>query len=140
MHVGKEIEKVESIVKMSKEGVDKSEIITLHYKNDITVNLIHSVYSRGERRGVFYGDKGYLVIENINNPNAIRVYDTNDNLIKDIEVPSQITGYEYEVLECIKCINEGRIEPYSMPLSETIEVMEMMDQLRKTWKMKYPFE
>ena len=68
--------------------------------------LWHSVYSRGDRRGTFYGDKGYLVVENINNPNAIRVYDTNDKLIKDIEVPSQITGYEYEVLECIKCINE----------------------------------
>lgn len=137
MHIGKDIEKIDSIVNKIDTGVDGSEVIIIHYKNGIHVNLIHSVFSRSDRRGVFYGDKGYLVVENINNPNAIRVFDTNDNLLKDIKTPNQITGYEYEVSECIK---EGKLEPDSMPKDETIYVMELMDKLREKWQIKYPFE
>ena len=140
MHVGHDIERIESTVDKIETGVDGSEIMTIHYKNGMLVNLIHSVFTRSDRRAVFYGDKGYLVVENINNPNAIRAFDTNDNLIKEIEIPNQITGYEYEVSECIKCIKEGKLEPYSMPKSETIFVMEIMDKLRNSWQIKYPFE
>ena len=40
-------------------------------------------------------------MENINNPQSISVYDTEDRLVRRMDVPKQISGYEYEVLECI---------------------------------------
>lgn len=140
MHFGKDIEKVESAVKMTDTGVDGMESITIFYKDGRIANLVHSIYSRSDRKGIIYGDKGYIVIENINNPNAIRVFDCNDNLIKEVEVPKQISGYEYEVLECKKCLEEGRIESYSMPLQESIDMLEIEDSIRESWNLKYPFE
>lgn len=97
-------------------------------------------FSRGDRKGIFYGDKGYIIVENINNPNKISVYDLNDELIKNIAIPEQISGYEYEIIECIDCLKKGLIESLSMPLNETIYLMEIYDQIRNIWGLKYPTE
>lgn len=140
MHFGKDIERIETSVKFTDTGVDGMESITLFYKDNKMANLVHGLYSRSDRKGIIYGDKGYIVVENINNPNAIRVYDTDDRLIKEVEIPKQITGYEYELLECKKCLEEGRIESYSMPLDESIKMLEIEDSLREKWGLKYPFE
>ena len=139
-HFGSDIERIETSVKFADTKVDGMETITLFYKDNKMVNLTHSLYSRGDRKGIIYGELGYIIIENINNPNAIKVYDSDDRLIKEVEIPKQISGYEYELLECKKCIEEGRIESYSMPLSESIKLLEVCDQIRNIWGLKYPFE
>lgn len=140
MHFGDEIEKIESTCKYTDTGVDGMETITMFYNDNRMSSLVHGIYSRSDRKGIIYGDKGYIVVENINNPNAIRIYDTEDKLIKEIEVPKQITGYEYEVLECKKCLEEGRIESVSMPLDESIKLLEIVDKLKTQWGLRYPFE
>ena len=84
-------------------------------------------------------DPGY-VVENINNPQSVQVFDCNDNLVARYAVPEQVNGYEYEFSEAVRCIREGKLEPDSMPHADTIQVMEMMDSLRKEWGIVYPQE
>ena len=52
----------------------------------------------------------------------------------------QISGYEYQVRACMKALKDGAIECPEMPHSETIRIMEIMDSLRETWGVRYPFE
>jgi len=140
MHFGKEIERIDSSVQMTETGVDAMETITMYFKGGRMAVLTHSIYSRSDRKGIFHGDKGYIVVENLNNPQLISVYDLNDNLIKQIEVPKQISGYEYEFAEAAECIRNGKIESDKMPLSESIDMMELMDTLRHRWGVVYPQE
>lgn len=140
MHFGNEIVKIESSVMKTQTGVDGMETITLSYQDGRMASLTAGIYGRSDRRGIVYGEKGYLVVENINNPQAVRIYDANDKLVKEYEVPEQISGYEYEIRECIEQIQKGATESLSMPLQTSIEVMEMMDGLRKQWGIRYPGE
>ena len=140
MIFGDNFEKIDTSVTFTDTGVDESEVFNVIYPDKRMAILTHSMLSRGDRKGIIYGEKGYIVIENINNPNSIKIFDTDDNLVKDIPIQKQITGYEYEVIEAMKCLKEGRIESYSMPLSETIKIMEIMDSIRESWNFKYPFE
>ena len=140
MHFGEDIARVESSVQMTDTGVDGMESITLHYKDGRMAVLTHGIYGRSDRKGIFYGNKGYMVVENINNPQSISVYDQGDNLVKFIAVPEQITGYEYQFTEAARCITEGKIESESMPLVDSIKVMEVMDGLRAQWGLVYPQE
>ena len=71
---------------------------------------------------------------------GVSLYDTEDRLLKQMDVPEQISGYEYEVRECIEAIRAGVMESSSMPLSDSVRVMEIMDRLRKQWGMVYPRE
>ncbi len=134
MYFGTEIERIESSVQMTETGVDGMESITLFYKDGRMAVLTHGIYGRSDRKGIFYGDKGYIIVENINNPQVIRVYDINDSMVQEIEVPQQISGYEYQFEECIALLEEGAKESVSMPIDETVTVMEVMDAVRRAWK------
>lgn len=140
MFFGNQIAKIDSSAKLSKKGVDENESITVYFKDGRVAYLTSAMNARSDRKGIIWGEKGYIVIENINNPNAINVYNDEDKLIKNVKLPEQITGYEYQVIEAMKMIKEGKLESESMPLSETVFVMETTDKLRKSWGMVYPQE
>ena len=140
MHFGNEIQRVESSVWMTPSGVDGMESITLFFRDGRMAVLNHSMYARSDRKGIFHGDKGYVVVENINNPNAINVYNDNDELLASYDVPEQINGYEYEFMEAVRCIEAGKTESESMPAEESIRVMALMDTLRRQWGLVYPME
>lgn len=140
MHFGSDIAGIETTAQLTDTGVDAMENITLHYGDGRMAVLTHSVCARSDRCGVFYGDKGYVVVKTINNPKTISVYDTADRLLAHYDVPEQITGYEYEFLEARRCIRAGKTESDSTPLSHTIHIMELMDTLRARWGLVYPQE
>ena len=102
--------------------------------------LNSSIVSLSDRKGVIYGTKGFAVIDNINNFEAIRVYDDSYKQIAAYMRPKQISGYEYEVEACLKALDNKELECVQMPHSETIRIMRIMDELRKQWGIRYPFE
>ena len=140
MHFGKDFERIDSSVRFTDTGVDAQETITLHYPDGRMAVITAGVLARGDRKGIFYGDKGYIIVENINNPQSISAYDLTDTLIRRIDVPAQISGYEYEIREAMARIHSGHTEAASMPLDETVYVMELMDSIRKDWGLVYPME
>ena len=140
MHFGDDIVRTDSSVCFTETGVDGQESITLHYRDGRMAFLTAGILSRSDRKGIFYGEKGYAVVENINNPQSISVYNTSDQLVEKITVPEQITGYEYQIREAMARIRSGEIQAASMPLSESIAVMERMDALRRDWGLVYPME
>ena len=140
MHFGDDILRTDSSVRFTESGVDAMETITLHYADGKMAVITAGVLARGDRKGIFYGETGYIIVENINNPQSISVFDLTDKLVKRIEVPKQISGYEYEIREAMAQIRAGKIESTSMPLDTTIAVMERMDALRKDWGLIYPME
>jgi predicted dehydrogenase len=51
-----------------------------------------------------------------------------------IEFPlDDYVGYEYEAMEVMNCIREGKIESEIMPLDETLAIMKTMDSMRAEW-------
>lgn len=140
MHFGTDIARIESSVQYTDTGVDGQETITLFYRDGRMAVLTHGIYTRSDRKGIFYGENGYIVVENINNPQSILVYDTEDKLMKKIDVPKQISGYEYQIIECMEAIKNNKIESASMPLADSVYVMEIMDDIRKQWGLVYPQE
>ena len=140
MHFGANIERIESAVKLSARGVDEMETITLFYPDGRMAVLTHDIYARSDRKGIISGDLGYLVVENINNPQSITVFDTDDRQLAFYPVPQQISGYEYEFLETQASLADGLLENPSMPHAVTIQIMEQMDALRRDWGMVYPQE
>ena len=58
-----------------------------------------------------------------------------------IEKPAtQITGYEYQVLACKDALKQGLLESPYMPHQETLDIMKVMDSLRRKWGVKYPMD
>lgn len=121
-------------------GVDMNDTYTLTFADGKIAVLYASVEALLDGDGVIYGTKGYIRVRNINNPEAVFVYDRDRELIKNIEAPKKLTGYEYEVEEAVDALESGLTECASMPLAETLHIMELMDEIRGQLGIRYPSE
>lgn len=140
MCFGTAIKEVRSACVLGPTGMDMQETITLIYEDGRVANLQSSALCADERFGIINGTKGYIIVENVNNPQKATIYSEYHEPIQVLEAPPQQTGFEYEVEACAAALREGRIESPDMPHAETIAVMEMMDNLRKEWGVHFPMD
>ncbi len=121
-------------------GVDGQNSLTLTYPGGEMAILSSSLTAKTDRQGIVSGEKGFLIVENINNPESITLFDADYRQVARHNAPPQITGFEYQVQAAIDAIRAGRIETPFMPHAETLRVMRQMDGLRAGWGLRYPFE
>jgi len=121
-------------------GMDITNAISFVFEDGLLANIQSSASCVGHNEGVIAGTEGSLVVDNINNPQTLRVYGPDRTFIEEIHVPKQITGYEYQFLACQRAIDEGLTETPYMPLDETLNVMNIMDGLRRQWGVRYPMD
>lgn len=137
---GDEVTDITSSVIKTDQGVDAQNSMTLCYPGGKMAILNSSMRVLSDRQGIIYGTRGFLVVENINNFESIKVYDTNRSAVETHIQPKQISGYEYEIEACRTAIQNGWTECPQMPHKTTLSVMKVMDELRRQWGIRYPFE
>lgn len=140
MTFGNDLEKITSTCMKNEAGVDMQNSITFTYRDGRMAVMQTTAFCASDRQGIISGDKGYLVIDNINNPQQAVVYNTDHQETGRYTCPPQITGFEYQVLEAAEAIRHGAIEPASMPHAETLRVMRMLDSLRQEWGIRFPMD
>ncbi len=122
-------------------GVDAQSVIQFSFKGAKSANVFFSMMYTGDNSAKIYGDRGYVEIDNINNPEAFRIYNGDKKLIVETKLPErQISGYEFEFIEARNAIIMGKFECPQMPHAETLRIMKFMDTLRGNWQVKFPME
>ena len=131
---------MESQCVKSQSGMDLTNAITLVLADGMLCNLQSSAACVGDNIGVIAGTEGNLIIDNINNPQKITVNGPDRTYVETINVPQQITGYEYQFQACRQALIDGLLEPREMPHEETLYIMQLMDTLRQKWGVRYPMD
>jgi predicted dehydrogenase len=134
------IDRIHTAMVPYESGVDAQSSTTILYADGTMGTADSSMVSVSDRGGYVWGTKGYLVCENINDISSIDIYDDEHHLTKHVNVPEQLTGYEYEVASAANAILDGRGECSEMPHADTLRIMKLMDRIRGHWGLKYPFE
>jgi len=138
MFFGGDIAEMKSLCWKNKQGMDINNAISLLYKDGRMANIQSTACCVNDRQGVISGELGYIIVDNINNPQVATVYNADHEIVAVHKTPKQITGYEYQVTASVEAMKNGWLESPYMPHEETIKVMEMMDELRKEWGVVYP--
>jgi predicted dehydrogenase len=121
-------------------GVDAQETIMLSYRDGRMATLYVTMLAQTDRRGIISGTNGYIEVDNINNFEAMRVYNLERRIVAEYAAPTQVTGYEYEVQSAMRAIREGQIECPEMTHAQTLFMMQLMDNIRAAWNYKFPYE
>lgn len=141
MYFGSDIARTSSSCLQTDLGMDIYNEETLYYRDGRVACLQSSALSRDNRQGVITGTDGYMVVDNVNSPTGIHIFDLDYNLKQEYFSPAgQITGYEYEVLASRDAIAQGLLESPFIPHQETLEVMKMMDAFRAEWGVRFPMD
>lgn len=136
MFFGDDIKSISSHCIKYPTGVDIQESITIEYNDGRIAVLWSSQLAKSDRQGIISGTDGFVIVENVNNPQSYAIYNQDYQLVKKVDCPPQITGYEYQVDCCIRAINQDKIEPDEMPHADTLRIMRQMDALRQEWGVK----
>lgn len=57
-----------------------------------------------------------------------------------VTIPHMENGFEHEILEVMDRVAEGRTESETMPLSDSLELAGLCDEIRRQVGVRYPFE
>ena len=121
-------------------GMDMHESISMTYSNGRMANLQAGALCLNDRQGIISGTEGYIRVDNINCPERVEVWRNYELVATYLKPEDMVTGYEYQVLECKRCLEQGLLESPMMPHAETLAIMHQMDELRKEWGVRYPMD
>ncbi len=119
-------------------GVDEIVSITASYPGGGLAQLSSAIVANLDYSAMIYGTAGSI---------EIPVYFAADRAIlraggeEETEaVPHRANGFEYEIQEVVDCVRGGRSESERMPLSLTLEMAGLCDEIRGKLGVVYPFE
>lgn len=118
-------------------GVDAQNTLTLSYANGAQAQLISYLASHGPRTATVSGTEGFLeTIGSVNNPKGLKISVGWDNeRVEMFEHPG--SGYTYQLREVTRCIQAGLTESATMPLDDSLAIMELFDDARRQIGVSY---
>ena len=143
MIMGTDVKRIVASMIPTATGVDGQNNIMLEYAGGKMASLFATMYTVTDRGGFVYGREGFIQAHDVFNPEKITVCGVTGykHYVKqEIAVPAQITGFEYEMLACLRAIAAGRTECPEMPHAETLAIMRQADEIRRQFGIVYPFE
>lgn len=138
MYFGEDYESISGQCVRNEAGMDLQNTVSIRYRDGRIANLQSTALAANDLQGVISCEKGFLVVDNINNPQTVTVYNADHEVIQRHNADGKITGYEYQVFACEEALSKGWTESPYMPHEETVKVMKMMDSLRAQWGVVYP--
>ena len=134
------IQEINAIALKDPQGIDLKNSISITYESGIMATLTSDMTAFTDRRGVISGKKGDLVVDPINNCQTITHFNPSHQRINTYYAPSQITGYEYELLACKKAIENNWIQCPEALHKDTLQVLQTLDKVRSILHITFPCE
>ena len=118
--------------------VDESDIINLKYENGALASLTCSISADTDNTAVIYGEKGKIVIPKFWSAKESYLY-IGDKVEAYVDSYEE-AGYKYEIEEANSCIKNKALESNIASHNITLELVKIMDEIRKQIGLVYPFE
>ncbi|MBO4634124.1 MAG: Gfo/Idh/MocA family oxidoreductase [Bacteroidales bacterium] len=134
MYCPSPIERINTSCIKAPSGVDASEVVTLILADGTLASVQASAWCQADNQAVISGTTGYLVFDDLINPRRLQICRKRHVVEREIPVPPQITGFEYQLRACRDAILSGQLEPPQLPHAESLYLMHLMDRLRAEWQ------
>ncbi|MGI6020316.1 MAG: Gfo/Idh/MocA family protein [Lachnospiraceae bacterium] len=115
-------------------GVDYFDSIVMTYPGGKTAHCSTGLGSEKMVSVFLLGSKGRVTIskEFFFQAQSVELLDFDSNVIDSFSEPFMKNGYEYEAIEAMKCLREGKIESDLIKLDDTVAVMEILDKIAES--------
>jgi len=136
-------ENIVALAEMGRTDVDENLGMILRYPNGEIAILSSNTRANTLNEAIIYGTKGRITIPMFwCAESAILSHNTERDVTKveQFSSPHKINGYEGEIEEVHRCLDQGLLESPTLPWSESLQIIEIMDEVRNQIGLRYPFE
>ncbi len=117
-------------------GSDEQGVAILKYDRGEIADLSFALRTEAVDEAYIFGTEGYIKVHELFAvPKKVSLY-VNNVEVEMIEGSSE-NALNYEAEEVMRCLKLGLKESPFMPLDESIQIMEIMDTIRKPWGLVY---
>lgn len=121
-------------------GVDDQEAVVLSFERGALATIAASLRAAMPPWFAVHGEEGSLEV-------APPLFAPTRATLRrrgcpDEALEGELLGYglAHEAAEVVCCLREGRTESEEMPLDETVAILSVLDELRRRFGVRYPFE
>jgi predicted dehydrogenase len=138
-------EQILAASRMHTTGADLQTSAIFKYKNGLA-NIMTGFVSQSDMMAKIYGTEGRIYIHPVWHESEGYTLikgnkgDVNGYEEKVYTLPKLGKGYTYEIEECKKCIAQNKIESDLWSHQNSLDLMEITDEIRSQIGLKYPFE
>ena len=126
---------------LTSDKVDETTSIIFEYEDGAQATLTTCMSAAGPVTAVVTGTFGRIEIDkSFYNQTSFKVYNQGGEVIQSYHHKIDGIGRQYQGLHLEKCVAAGLIESPIMSVTESVEIMKVMDVLRAQIGVKYPTE
>ena len=129
--------KVTSLAHLGQTNVDEQASILLGYDSGQIANLFCAISTETSKEARITGTDGSIHIPHFWEATSATLEVSGKDPVH-MEIPFEENGFEYQTIEVIKCLQEGKLESDVMPLDESLSIIKTMDTIREQWGLEYP--
>ncbi|NOR76514.1 MAG: gfo/Idh/MocA family oxidoreductase [Draconibacterium sp.] len=118
-------------------GSDEQGVAILKYDKGEIADLSFALRTAAVNEAYILGTNGYIKVHDVFAVPTKASLFINKKEVDTIEEPIKGNALNYEAEEVMRCMKEGLTESPLMPLDESVEIMEIMDSIRKPWGLVY---
>lgn len=119
-------------------NIDESVGAIFEYSGGREALLHSSIRTAGPVKAFILGDAGRIEMEkSFYEHSTFTAFDLEDNVLFEYEGNIEGRGMQYQALEVERCVTAGLNESPTMSLDETVQIMEVMDQIRSLTGIEY---
>ena len=117
---------------------DEQGVALLKYGNGEIADLSFALRTAAVNEAYIFGTEGYIKIEDVFAVPTKASLFVNKVEVEVLEEPIIGNALNYEAEEVMRCLKLGLKESPFMPMDESVQIMEIMDNIRKPWGLVYP--
>jgi predicted dehydrogenase len=122
-------------------GVDRQTAILFEYPDGQQALLHCALDTAGPNAASVIGTAGWVEIDRVfYTPTSFTVFNSNGNVVERFEQVVKNRGMQYQAWEAERLVATGQLSGEILPTSETVAIMESLDEIRAQIGLVYPGE
>jgi predicted dehydrogenase len=136
MIYGEQPERIQAHMVKGSTGADEETSLLLSYKGGQSAQLYSAIRLNTMHEAMIIGENGRIELPDYWHGKKLKLI--NKDGVKEFDLPFEASGYQFEALEVMRCLEEGKKESSVMPLEESLAIVKTMDRIRKDCGLRYP--
>lgn len=139
MVFGAQPKTIHSNVRIGSTGVDEWSTALFEYGDGRSAQIMNAVQLPLRTEAVIFGTEGRIEIPFFIGAKTATLTSRSgsEEVFRDTDSDR---GMKHEAMEAMRCIAGGLQESPTMPVTESVEIMETLDRMRAEWGLTYPNE
>ncbi|MBK5272365.1 MAG: Gfo/Idh/MocA family oxidoreductase [Bacteroidia bacterium] len=120
---------IQSVSKLTDTGVDEYANIVFRYENGKTAHIFSTIGFNTAIEATIIGTKGRIKIDSPWFKATGFSVHLNDGATQNFSMPHLCNGFEYEIMEVMRCLENGLLQCSKMPHATTLSLSKSMDEI-----------